>query len=331
MRGGGEAVAFEGKLGVVEVKEVRLVGVEQVLDAEEPVVGELRVHRRNLFVPMAVVGFVERVRGGDGGDAVGHDKISAGVKLLRIEALPPFALAVGFGQVVCVVANAGEWALGVVVVGGLQPVPRVGGMVGDGDTQASLAGEFRVDADDVLLRADLYRVPVVEAGVVVVEVVVVIGERGKVFRSGRNVHVHQLVGLPVLGLPEIVDLHPADLGGMAVGLQVVVVLAIALDVHVAGVPVALLGHALRGPVVPDSELGVAEPVGRLIAGLERIPSWLEWTGGNVDAGGRLGQQTGSHPRSEGGRRCGGESGLQQAAAGEPGSGHARHHRRTHSG
>ena len=38
-----EAVLFEGEFGVVEVDEVWLVGVDEVLDAEEPVFCELRV------------------------------------------------------------------------------------------------------------------------------------------------------------------------------------------------------------------------------------------------------------------------------------------------
>jgi hypothetical protein len=142
-------------------------------------------------------------------------------------------------------------------------------------------GQLAVDADDVFLRADLDGVPVVEAGVVVVEVVVVVGQRGEVLGPGGDVEIHQLFGLPVLGLPEVVDLHPSDLGGMAVVLQVMVVLAVALDVHVAGIPVSLLWDALGGPVVPDAELGVAEPVGGG-AGGERLPCGLEWAGGDVD-------------------------------------------------
>ena len=42
------------------------------------------------------------------------------------------------------------------------------------------------------------------------------------------------------------------------------VLGIALHVHLARVPVAVLGLALRPPVRPDAELRVAEPVGRLV-------------------------------------------------------------------
>ena len=43
-------------------------------------------------------------------------------------------------------------------------------------------------------------------------------------------------------------------------LQVVLVLFVPLDVHVAGIPVALFGHALGSPHGPDAEFGVAEPV-----------------------------------------------------------------------
>ena len=72
---------------------------------------------------------------------------------------------------------------------------------------------------------------------------------------------------------------------MAVGLQVVVVVLVALQVHAAGVPVALLRHALRGPVVPDAELGVAKPFGRLVAGPQRLPCGLERAGRDVNVRG----------------------------------------------
>ena len=52
------------------------------------------------------------------------------------------------------------------------------------------------------------------------------------------------------------------------------VLPVALDVHVLGVPVALHRHGLRSPVGPDAELGVAEPVGALVL-LERVQLALE--------------------------------------------------------
>jgi hypothetical protein len=207
-------------------------------------------------------------------------------------------------------------------------------MVGDGEAQAVLARQLAVDSDDVLPGADLDRVPVVEAGVVVIEVVVVVGQRGEVLCAGGDVEIHQLFGLPVLGLPEVVHLHPSNLGGMAVGLQVIVVLTVALDVHVAGVPVSLLGDALGGPVVPDAELGVAEPFGRG-AGGQRLPCGLEWAGGDVDGlvqtlrdGRGLSKKlAGGEPGGEGRGGCGGEGGLKQAATGESGCGHGGDDRR----
>ena len=48
-------------------------------------------------------------------------------------------------------------------------------------------------------------------GVVVVEIVVVVGQGDEVLRAGLDVEVHQLLRLPFLGLPEVVDLHEAEL------------------------------------------------------------------------------------------------------------------------
>ena len=172
-----------------------------------------------------------------------------------------------------------------------------------------------------------------EAGVVGVEVVVVVGQGGEVLCAGGGVEIHQLFGLPVLGLPEIVEFHEAELGGVAVGLDVVVVLAAALDVHVAGVPVALLGNALGGPVGPDAELGVAEPVGRGACD-ERLPCGLEWAGSDVDLrfksgdGVGLGEKTaGGEAGGEGRGGRGGEGGLKETATSKPGCRHAEDDRR----
>src|ERR1035441_7209291 len=63
---------------------------------------------------------------------------------------------------------------------------------------------------------------------------------------------------------------------MPVCLDVVVVLGAALYVHAAGVPVSLLRNALRAPMSPDSELGVAEPVGIAVS-LQRFPIRPEGT------------------------------------------------------
>src|SRR5688500_3708248 len=71
-----------------------------------------------------------------------------------------------------------------------------------------------------------------------------------------------------------------------------------LMVHQPGIPVAILGLALRAPVRPDAELGIAEPVGRAIPFRERLPIRSELarrrSGGNC-------------------RRCGGGPGNKSAS------------------
>src|SRR5215210_5607926 len=47
---------------------------------------------------------------------------------------------------------------------------------------------------------------------------------------------------------------------MSVGLDVMVVLPLALYVHVTRVPVTVLRGRLRPPVCPDAELSVAKPI-----------------------------------------------------------------------
>jgi hypothetical protein len=66
-------------------------------------------------------------------------------------------------------------------------------------------------------------------GVVGIEVVAVVGKRDEVLRAGLDVQVHQRFGFPVLRLPAVLHLHEADLRRMAIGLDVVLVLPVALQ------------------------------------------------------------------------------------------------------
>ena len=310
-----EAGLTEGEIVVVEVDEVGLVLVHQLLAAQKPGVGELRVVGWRVLVPDAVVVLVPVVGGGDGGDAVGHDDVAAGVELLRVEAIPPFAAAVGFGEGEGVVADAlfGGCGGGVVVVGGLEPVPGVGGVVGDAEAEAVGAGELCPGADDVAHGTDAGGVPGVVGGGEIIEVVVVVGEGDEVFGAGGGVEAHEIFGLPLVGLPEVVDLHETGLRGVTVGFEMVVIAGVALEVHAAGVPVALLGDALRGPVGPDAELCVAEPVWGFV-GAERGPGGLEGAWGDAAFRWSLGEEV----RGEGGCCGSGEGVAEETAAGEVG-------------
>jgi hypothetical protein len=58
---------------------------------------------------------------------------------------------------------------------------------------------------------------------VCVEIVVMICEGEKVFCAGALIKEHQLLGLPPLRLPQVVNLHESELRGMAISLDVIVV------------------------------------------------------------------------------------------------------------
>ena len=62
--------------------------------------------------------------------------------------------------------------------------------------------------------------------------------------------------------------------GVAVFGEVGFVIGIAREVHAACVPIAVFGFALRAPVGPDAEFGVAKPIGCLVVG-EGIPIRFE--------------------------------------------------------
>src|SRR5581483_10117533 len=265
--------------------------------AEEPLVDELGMGGGRVFVPDAIVGVVPGEGFGGGLDAVGQDVGGAHVELVGIVAGPGCAFGGGapiFLELEGVIADAGHGAFGVVAVAGLQPVPGVGGVVADGEAHAAFADEVAPGADDVLHRTELGGVPVVVAGAEAVEIVVMAGERHEVLRAGFLVEVEEIFGAPGVGLPHGVDVFEADFGGVAVGLDVEVVHRVALDVHPAGVPVALLGDALGGPVRPHAELGVAEPVWDFVLRTEGVPCGLKGAfgeaafGGCGEASGRVG-------------------------------------------
>src|SRR5581483_12071335 len=95
----------------------------------------------------------------DAGNAIRHHDVTPSVEFLRVEALPPLALAVGLRQLRRVIAQASLRPFGIVPVSNLEPVPRVSRVVADAEAQAVGARDFGPRPDDVFLRADVDRVP----------------------------------------------------------------------------------------------------------------------------------------------------------------------------
>src|ERR1700687_4601776 len=107
------------------------------------------------------------------------------------------------------------------------------------------------------------------------------GHAAEVFRSRLLVEPEQMIRIELVGLPYGNNILIADARGVAVCLDVIFVLLMSLDIHIAGVPVAVFDCGLRSPMRPDAEFGVAVPVGRLPF-LERFARALEWSRRDVE-------------------------------------------------
>src|SRR4051794_1563432 len=100
----------------------------------------------------------------------------------------------------------------------------------------------------------------------IVEIVVMTAHRHEVARTRGGIAFHQIRRVPLLGFPLSDDIDEAAAAGVAVTLEMMLVSGFRRKprltsryVHQAPVPVAPFGLALRPPMRPDPELGVAEP------------------------------------------------------------------------
>ena len=89
----------------------------------------------------------------------------------------------------------------------------------------------------------------------------VVSQSHEVFGAGGFVEADQVLGIPGIGVPCVDDILEAGLRRMTVVVALVFVVAVAFLVHLARVPVAFFRNALRSPVCPHAELGIAEPLG----------------------------------------------------------------------
>src|SRR5664279_5789923 len=108
-------------------------------------------------------------------------------------------------------------------------------MLADGELKAVLAGSGGKQADDVLLGAGGHGVPArLVLGVPQVEVIVVNTHGHEVPGAGLLIKLDQVFGVELAAVPGEGDVLDAEYGGVAVSLDVILVLRAVLYVHVAG-------------------------------------------------------------------------------------------------
>ena len=253
---------------VIEINHVRVVVIPELLGAEEK------------FDLISLVRHAGPLGGIPVPDQFFAGHMVLGVEVLGIETVPPQAFAVGLGEL-AIIGHAGEGAGGVRTLRHFIPGPGVGGMNAYGEAQAVFARCGRPAADEVFVRSDGDGIPGLIFGIEVVEVVVMGGQGHEVFRAVGLVKGEQFVRVKIRRLPLVDDVLETVGGGMAVGRQMQFIGALGGDIQIAGIPVPLLGFALGAPVRPDAELGVPEPVRRLILRGQGFPRGLKRPGRDV--------------------------------------------------
>ena len=122
--------------------------------------------------------------------------------------------------------------------------------------------------DNIAVRTYIHRVPFLIGGIPQVKVVVMLTQRKEVACPYALIESHQLLRIPVFGLPVTAQLF------QAIVLTMVFTLPLTLEIHVPGIPVACLGLTLRSPVGPDAELGILEPL-RTLPLSQALPCWFK--------------------------------------------------------
>src|ERR1017187_1906628 len=231
---------------IVEVQEVRVVPIDQVLNAQHEFLDELRT--RVVFI------------------------VRRSIEVTRVHAVPPLAFAVGCGHH----ASVGDALNGSCLIAAvadrhkLPPYPPRRAVISDSEPQSVGAGEFAPRAHNVLLGPHVHAIPRLVLRVPAIEVPMVVCKRDEILGPGPCVEPNEFLRVPVLRPPKMADVFVAELRRMAVRLDMVIVLSASLYVHAAGVPIPLLGNALRTPMRPDSEFRVAKPVGATVR-FQRFP------------------------------------------------------------
>jgi hypothetical protein len=72
---------------------------------------------------------------------------------------------------------------------------------------------------------------------------------------------HQILGIELGAFPQWNQILIPKFRGMSVMFEVIFVLRLGLDIHVAGVPIASFQSGLRPPMRPYTKLGVANHSG----------------------------------------------------------------------
>src|SRR5208337_4789693 len=168
--------------------------------------------------------------------------MGSAVNHLRVHALPPFALPIG-NRLHAVVRNSREWSGNVALVAhGQKLVPHAAWrpVIADAKSQPVRTRHLGPGLYDVALGTYIHAVPGLVFRIPAIEVVMVRGQRNKVFGSRALIKLHKSFRVPSLGFPKMADVLESELRRMSIRLYMVVILTRSLNIHASRVPIALL-------------------------------------------------------------------------------------------
>ena len=184
-------------------------------------------------------------------------------------------LRLGHGGPVEIAALQGLLDVGVKLLAVAHEEPVLHAVGGGAQGHAALLDGFLEFTQDVAAGAHLGGVPVGDVTLIHLEAVMVLRHGHDVLRAGLFEQLRPGVGRELLRLEQGDEVLVAEILVGAVGFQVMLILAGALDVHAAGVPLAgVAGHGIHAPVDEDAELGAPVPIRHLEAA-QGLPIVLE--------------------------------------------------------
>lgn len=128
-------------------------------------------------------------------------------------------------------------------------------------------------AHDIPFRTHVHGVPRLVLAVPKVHIIMMVTQCHEITGTHALVKTYQRIRLPLFGLPFINHVLKPEILRITIFFHVHVILPMTRIVHVTRIPIARLRFALRPPMRPNAEFGIAKPIRTLIR-CQRFPRRL---------------------------------------------------------
>src|SRR5574344_2068522 len=121
-------------------------------------------------------------------------------------------------------------------------------------------------SDKIVLGSHINGVPRLILTVIQVKIIMMICQGEKILGSGILVQFHQFIRVPLFSLPLMYPILKAEFRGVTHCIKLIIIMAIAFDIHLSGIPITVFRLALRSPMSPYTEFRISKPLRAIIIG-----------------------------------------------------------------